>query len=39
MFFNLLSSLPMDLLSPPTPTNIQICFGRYAVAAEVPTVS
>ena len=39
MFFNLLLSLPMGLLSPPTPINTQICFGCYAVVTEVPTVS
>ena len=38
-FFNLLSSLLMNLLSPPTPSNTQTCFGRYAVAVEVPTAS
>ena len=38
-FFNLLSFLPMVLLSPPTPSNIQICSGRYVVVAEVPTES
>ena len=36
---NLLLSLRMVLLSPPTPTNTQICSGRYAVVAEVPTAS
>ena len=37
MFFNLLSFLPMDLLSPPTPINTQICFGHYAAVVGVPT--
>ena len=34
-FFNLLLSLPMDLSSPLTPSNTQICFGHYAVVVEV----
>ena len=38
-FFNLLSFLPTVLLSSPTPSNIQICSGRYVVVAEVPTES
>jgi len=38
-FFNLLLFLPMDLSSPLTPSNTQICFGHYAVVAEVLTVS
>ena len=39
MSFNLLLSLPIVLLSPPTPTNTQICSRHYAVVAEVPMVS
>ena len=38
-FFSLLLSLPMDLSSPPTPSNTQICFGHYVVVAEVLTAS
>ena len=39
MFFNLLSSLPINLLLLPTLTNTQTCFGHYAVEVEVPTAS
>ena len=38
-FFNLLLSSPTDPSSPLIHSNTQICFGRYAVVAEVPMAS